>query len=380
MIKRSKNYYHAIAVMVGYIIGVGMFGLPFLTAKAGILSFFILLFTLGAVQYLIHLIYANLIIETPGYHRMPGYVGIYTGKWGKISVFIAKLIGNYGALLAYTIISGTFLYQLLGKTLGGTPFIYSTLIFLLEAIIVFFGIKMIAKTELFMSALLFLIVGLMAAKGWGVISTENFIAMDIKNIILPYGAMLMALDGAGSLPMVAKLVNKNKDEMKSIIRISMLSSIIVIVLFTLTIVGISGENTSEDALTGVKTILDDGVIILALIFGIFSMMTSFFGVSEAIKETLWWDFKVNKNLSWFLSVSVPYVLFCLGLTSLVKVISFIGAVGGGFAATMLIIVFIKLKKEGKLSLFSIKPPMFLLYLLIVLLISGIIHELYYSSF
>ncbi|OGF26184.1 hypothetical protein A2331_01895 [Candidatus Falkowbacteria bacterium RIFOXYB2_FULL_34_18] len=375
--KRSKNYYRAIAVMVGYIVGVGMFGLPFLTVKAGVFSFFIFLVSLGLVQYLLHIVYANLIIETPGFHRMPGYVGIYMGKGGKISVFIAKLIGNYGALLAYIIVSGNFLYQLLNKFWGGTPFIYATIVFGLESIIVFFGIKAIARAELYISTLLLLVVGLMAVRGWGVIDIENFTSLNIKNIILPYGAMLMALDGAGSLPIVAKLVNKNKTEIKSIIRVSMIISIIITTVFTLTIVGISGAQTSEDALTGVRSVLDDGVIVLALIFGVFSMMTSVFGVAESVKETLWWDFKVNEKLSWFLAVSVPYLLYCLGLTSLVRVISFIGAVGGGFAAIMLILVFKKLKKQDKLSLFTIKPHKFLLYLLIFLFTCGMLYELYF---
>jgi len=363
--------------MVGYIVGVGMFGLPFLTVKAGVFSFFIFLVSLGLVQYLLHIVYANLIIETPGFHRMPGYVGIYMGKGGKISVFIAKLIGNYGALLAYIIVSGNFLYQLLNKFWGGTPFIYATIVFGLESIIVFFGIKAIARAELYISTLLLLVVGLMAVRGWGVIDIENFTSLNIKNIILPYGAMLMALDGAGSLPIVAKLVNKNKTEIKSIIRVSMIISIIITTVFTLTIVGISGAQTSEDALTGVRSVLDDGVIVLALIFGVFSMMTSVFGVAESVKETLWWDFKVNEKLSWFLAVSVPYLLYCLGLTSLVRVISFIGAVGGGFAAIMLILVFKKLKKQDKLSLFTIKPHKFLLYLLIFLFTCGMLYELYF---
>lgn len=378
--KRSKNYYRAIAIMVGYIVGVGMFGLPFLTAKAGVFSFFIFLISLGLVQYLIHLIYANLIIETPGYHRMPGYVGIYIGNWGKISVFIAKLIGNYGALLAYTIITGTFLYQLLGNIFGGSEFLYATIIFLFEAIIVLFGIKMIAKVELYMSALLFLIVGLMFFRGLGVIDIDNFTTLDIKNIILPYGAMLLALDGAGSLPMVAKLINKDKQQIKSVVRVSLIIAMIITTIFTLTIVGISGDQTTEDSLTGVRAVLDDGVVVLALVFGIFSMMTSFFGVSESIKETLWWDFKINKNLAWFLAVSVPYIFYYYGFTDLVNVISFIGAVGGGFAAIMMILVFRKLKKQNKLSLFNIKPHKSLLYLLIFLFACGILYELYFFIF
>ena len=127
-----KNFLQALAVMIGYIIGVGMFGLPFLISKAGILTFFVFIILLGFVQYLLHLIYANLIIVSDGYHRLPGYAEIYLGKKGKIVVFVAKLVGSYGALIAYIIITGIFLNQLLSQYFGGSEFLYATSLFIIE--------------------------------------------------------------------------------------------------------------------------------------------------------------------------------------------------------------------------------------------------------
>ena len=103
--QKNKKYFQAIAVMVGYIVGVGMFGLPYLTVRSGWLVFVVLLVVLGLAQYLVHLIYANMIVINGSFHRLPGYVGQYLGLKGKWAVFIAKLIGNYGSLLAYIIIS-----------------------------------------------------------------------------------------------------------------------------------------------------------------------------------------------------------------------------------------------------------------------------------
>ena len=109
----------------------------------------------------------------------------------------------------------------------------------------------------------------------------------------------------------------------------------------------------------------------------FADKSFFVCLSESVKETLWRDFKVNKYLSWFLAISVPYLFYVFGFTSLVNVISFIGAVGGGFAAMMLMVVFRKLKKQNKLSLFDIKPHKSLLYLLIFLFACGMLYELYF---
>ena len=174
MKKKQKNFYQALAVMIGYIIGVGMFGLPFIVARTGVFIFVIYLIFFGLIQYLLHLIYANIIVTTGRYHRLVGYSEKYLGKTGKYFAFVAKMIGNLGALLAYIIITGTFLYELLGSTVGGSPFLYSTLIFIFGAIVVFYGLKTIAKFELVMSSLLIIIVFFIVLKGWGDIKLTNF--------------------------------------------------------------------------------------------------------------------------------------------------------------------------------------------------------------
>ncbi|MBA3047334.1 hypothetical protein KKC83_01855 [Patescibacteria group bacterium] len=376
--KRPKNYYLAAAVMVGYIIGVGMFGLPFLVSRAGLLSFIILIAVLGLVQYLLHLIYANLIVVTEGYHRMPGYAEIYLGRRGKIIVFIAKLVGNCGALLAYIIITGIFLNQLLEPRFGGNEFIYASILFFVEAIIVFFGTKMIAKTELVMSGLLILVVALIAVKGYGAAEPSNYFLIDWKYILLPYGAMLFALDGGGSLPIVAKLLGRNKKSIKSIVRIGTFLPVIIISIFTLVVVGISGSQTTPDALTGAGLIINNGVIFFSLIFGVLTMVTSFLLVAQSIKETLRWDFKVNKYSAWAIAVFAPYILYVLGMKNLIDVISFAGAIAGGTSAIILILIFIKLSKQkNKLILFKRKPKKALAYFLILMFAGGILYEVFY---
>jgi len=386
---RHKNFFLALAVMIGYVIGVGMFSLPFLISKAGFFTFILFIVLLGFIQHYIHLIYANLILITKDYHRMPGYAEIYLGRNGKIIVSIAKFIGNYGALLAYIIITGIFLNELFSPIFGGSEFIYATILFFIEAFIIFFGIGMIARVELIMSGALLVIVGLIAWKGWGVIDTNNFHFLNWKYLLLPYGAMLFALDGNGSLPIVVKLLDRDKENIKRVIRYGTILPVLVISIFVIVIIGITGENTTADALTGIKNLFNGGIISIALIFGIFTMVTSFLGVAESIRETLWWDYKVNSYMAWALAVFVPYILYIMGLKNLIGVISFAGAVAGGLSAIILILIFIKLKKQkgktsiikkDKLTLFKYHPNNFISYLLVALFICGIIYEVVNFAF
>ena len=380
----TQNYLQALAIMTGYIIGVGMLSLPYLFHKSGILAFFIFFLILIPVQYMIHLIYANMIIVTKEYHRMPGYAGMYLGKKSKGLVFFAKVFGNFGGLIAYIITTGIFLNELLHPIFGGNELIYATILFLLEALIIFFGIGMIARVELIMSGVLLFIVLLIAWKGWGVVDISNYNFLDWKYLLIPYGAMLFALDGNGALPIVVRLLDRDKASIKRVVRYGTMLPILVITIFVTVVVGITGGNTTPDALAGMKDVFNGGIISIALVFGIFTMVTSFLGVAESIRETLWWDFKVNKYMAWALAVFVPYVLYILGLKNLIGIISFAGAVAGGLAAIILILIFIKLKKQkekisilkkDKLTLFKYHPHNFISYLLITLFICGIIYEI-----
>lgn len=372
----SIKYYSAVAVLTGQIVGVGMFGLPFLVSRAGLLPFFAWLFVLLAVQYLVHLIYANIIVVTVRYHRLPGYAGIYLGNWGKKIIFTAKTFGNYGVLLAYIIISGSFLHQLLCPVFGGSEFMYASILFALEAGIVYFGIKMIARTELVMTSLLLLVTLLLSWKGLEHLRFDNFISADWRLLALPYGAMFLALDGAGALPIVAKVLDKDAVLIKKTIRSSLLISALVLVLFVFNIVGISGAGTSADALAGVVLIINNGVITFALIFGILSMATSFFGSAESIREALWWDYGFNRKLAWALAVFVPYTVYALGVNDLTGVISFVGAVAGGICSIALIAIFLKLKKlENKLLIFDQIPPNWLIGVLVLMFVLGVAYQL-----
>ena len=76
------NFLKALSVFLGTVIGVGIFGLPYVALKAGffVTVFYFLFMVLIAVS--IHFLYAEVALGTKGIHRLPGYVEKYLGeKW-----------------------------------------------------------------------------------------------------------------------------------------------------------------------------------------------------------------------------------------------------------------------------------------------------------
>lgn len=376
-VKRNKAYWRAVAVMVGYIVGAGMFGLPFISARAGILIFLAYIVFLGFLQYFIQLFFGSIICTTKEYHQLPGYAGIYLGRLAKSVVFFAVMVADYTALLAYIILSGIFLNDLLFPFFGLSPFTYAILAFTLEALIVYFGIKIISRFEFYLSGLLFVVILMLAFKGSDYVLAVNYLPLyDWSHALLPYGAALFALEGTGILPSIARLMKCDAKRMKSVIRFGQFFSALITIIFVMTVLGISGSATAEDALTGIRPIIGNGVMVLALVFGTISIVTSTLGVLEATKDAIWRDFGLNPKFSWFLAAFIPLGLYVFGIRDLIDVISFGGAIAGGFCAIMLLLVFLKMKKSlNKLAFFKKIPPNWAVYLIIIILACGLIYNL-----
>ena len=51
------------------------------------MSFLFFLVSIGLIQYFLHLVYANLILATDGYHQLTGYAGHFLAGNGNTSLF-----------------------------------------------------------------------------------------------------------------------------------------------------------------------------------------------------------------------------------------------------------------------------------------------------
>lgn len=351
----SKKYFHAIATLIGTVIGVGMFSVPLVVAQSGILLFFPYIIILGLIQYYMHLMYAEIVLSTKKRHRVPGYVIEYFGERYKKPVLIVVLISMNLSLLAYLLIGGIFLHEIFFPAFGGNVFFYTFLMFLLAGALTFKGIKMIANLELSMTGLLFLVIGIIVYKGFPHIVLENYSAVSWNNFFLPYGPIFMAIGGMTAIPTVCSLLTHKKSNIRSAIFWGTTLSVVVVAIFVLTVLGVSGSNTTADSLTGLHGSLGNGVLLLTLAFGLISIITSLMMTVEATKEIYWLDLKISKIHSWALSLFVPFVLFLVGINNLTSVVSLSGAVVGGVVGVVYLLLILKVKEKAQLnSLIKIK--------------------------
>ncbi len=343
----SKNYLRAIGTLVGTIIGVGIFSIPFVVSKAGIMPLLILLPLLGFAQHLFHKFYAEIILADGEMHRLPGYVAKYFGENSRNIVLIIVLIASYGGLLAYIIIGGIFTHSLLEPIWGGSPFIYSSVLFLLGALIVFFGLKLIAGVELYLSVLMVLAIGLLSWRSFNYVDLSNYSLIDWRYVFLPYGPIFFSVVGDAAIPEVCRLLGNDKKKIKNVIRWGTFIPVAVTLLFVVAALGVTGVNTTPDTLIGLRSFLSPALISVALILGLLAVFTSFLTLAQATKEIFVWDFKIKREVAWFLALIPPYLLYLIGLHNLTSVVSFTGSVMGGILGIILIWLFFKVKNGSR---------------------------------
>lgn len=363
-----KTSIYATASLTGTIIGVGFFALPFIAKEVGILTMSIYFLILGFFIFLIHYFYAEVSLNTPDFLRLPGYAKIYLGEWARKLIFFNFVLGSVGSLLAYLIVGGEFLTNLVSGFFGGNTIFYTFLYFAVGALLILMGMRAIAKIEFWGLAIFFIVLIFLFTQGFHFFRFENLFvgSFSIKEIFLPFGPVIFSLWGATMVPELEEMLIGNKRVLKKVIFISLLIAAVVYAVFTFFILGISGSQTTESALSGLTGFLGKNVLSIGFAFGVLATFTSFIAIGLSLKNMLFYDFKLPQVFSWSIAVFSPFILFLAGTKNFINVISFIGAFSLGLEGTLILLTYKKIKKA---------KYKFFIYPLIIVLIGGIIYEL-----
>lgn len=382
-----KREFLAVATLLGTIVGVGIFTLPYVAAQAGFwLTLGYLVFFTGVLT-LIHLYYGEITLRTRTKHRLTGYARLYLGKTAEKIQGGAIIFGIYGALLAYGLAGGEFLRVLLRAPLPGvTSFTYSLVFFGVGLFIVWRGIKTIAKVEFFSSFFLVIVVLVIWGQSLPVMEPSFFTSVHLSNLFLPYGVVVFSLMGLVAIPELKELllegrVFRRARHFKKAVFWGTILSAVLMVFFMWAVVGVTGLETTPEALKGLAGRLGEQVIIWGALFGVAAVFTSFLVLADNLKRTYTYDFGINRNLAWVLVALVPVALFLLGFVDLIKVVGLVGAVSGGIAGIMVALIHRKAVSQGKRRPeYSIAENVLVRWGLIAIFSLGIIYELFSVSF
>lgn len=373
----DRRMWYAIATLVGSTVGVGLYGIPFAVQKATFGVGFLFFIFVGGMVLITNLLYGEVILRTHQRHQFVGYVRTYLGPWAKRINTFNFWIAVYGALTGIIIISGDFLAVLFGSLLPFSPLIWSTIFIVVASCMLAGGLKTIARFDFLMMFVFGIVLVSISGIGSFHLNLSNFNFGITRYWFLPFGVLLFAMNGITGIPLMREMLIGSEGKMKKSIIVGTTIPLILFFIFTLVVVGVSGETVSPDAVSGLRGSLGAWIVVVGSLFGFMTSSTIFLNLGTALKESLHQDFHFNSKISWIFVSIVPYALFLSGVRNFIDVIGLVGGVAVSIDSIILIFIYVKARKKGKrMPEYSFRVPNFVLYLLMLLFVFGALYTLF----
>jgi tyrosine-specific transport protein len=377
----DKKFFLALAVLMGTIVGAGIFGLPFVISKSGVIPALFYFFILGLAVLLLHLMFGETVLRTEGKMRLSGYSQKYLGKNGKLMVTISTFIGITGSLLAYIILGGNFLKIIFSSLINLSAFQFGLIFWAILVYFIFKGLRVIAPAAVFTNIAFFIIIFIVISFLLPEFRFNNLSLANRENIFLPYGIIMFSLTGFAAIPEIAGILKSQEERkiFKKVIIVASLVSIILYLIFSLGVIGVSNGKTSEEAFSGLVPFLGKKIITLGALFGVITIADSFLIICLYFRNTLIYDYHFPKILASFTSSFLPLLLF-LRFRNFTQVVSFAGTILGTIEGIIILLLFKKAKKLGnRTPEYSLNIPNYLIYIMMAIFILGMFFQLFYSK-
>ncbi len=360
-----------LGLLLGMIIGAGLFALPYSFLQSGIVGGSLLFVLILLVSWLLHSLYAAIIYITPGKHRFPGYIKLHLGERAETLAAIFTFLSYYGAMLAYGLLGAIFL-----ETILGLDFFWGGILFFIAGGALFFlSLRSVAKINFYLTLPLLAFILILAVQLLPNVESGNFTLPSTSDFLLPYGVLLFAFGGYAALPDLHDVLGANRRKLsKKIILWSLIISALVYLIFILAVLGASGVQTTPDAFSGLLSTAGRSVVLIGSIIGILTVFTSYLVFGVDLKLTFRYDYKFSESISWILAFAPPLLLFALGFTNLIKILSLVGSVGLGIFAVFVLLI--SWREREKLSSFlGFTPRAWWLLPLGVLIVLGALQDI-----
>ena len=318
----------ALGLLVGMIIGAGMFALPYAVAHVGIF-WSLFHFALAAVLVTIfHLLYGRVLYHNHTNHRLPGYVRRYNGEAAYWVALSSRLFSYFGYLLAYGVLSGIFLSNIIPDI---TPAGMSILFFLAAAPLIAANLPQAGSINLFLTIpLVLFVVAIFIIVSPGIYA-KNF-SLPVADLpwFFPYGIFLFAFSGASIIPEIVEIfrVRDKKFFERSIVAGTIIVAI-VYALFIVAVIGSVGAGVSQDALVSLRDVMGERLFMLGSLIGLLAIITSYIPLGFELRMTLEYDFGAHARAAWAMVASTPLILYLLGVNDFIMILGIVGALGVG---------------------------------------------------
>lgn len=341
------SLWRGIRPLVGTVIGVGFFGLPFVFAQVGYWVAFLELIVLVAVQILFLGMYADLALVKKGHARFLHIIGDAFGPLGKLFAALSFFGTLWGAMIAYLIAGGEFLSYVTKSWFSFSSSMLSVVFGVFCMVLLLGGSLVVRNVQRYLVSFFMVTVGILCVGALPAVHSANFAVVSWSGWVLPLGVILFSLSAISAIPEMRDTLRGNGKRLHGAIFWGMCLVALVYAFFAAVVVGITGSGTPPQAIAAFAGVAP-WMVLLGSILGFTTVTTAYIHVGSALINTLVYDFRVRYFSAWILIGGVPFLAVLFGVHDIIGVLQYAGGVLGSLMSILVLLAYEKARRMHQL--------------------------------
>ena len=345
MAQKNSNLL-AIGLVMGGVIGAGVFSLPYAFIQVGLGRSLLYLGFLTLISIINYFLFVEVILKTPGQRNYVGLATYYFGKTGEAISFLTSVAIVFLVLFIYLILAGRFVALIWPNV---SPLFTALPFWLLASISTFFNIKKLVEVEFLTSIAIGFIVLIIFIFSLSNFSANNLVdyfqGLPMAGFWFPVGPILFALSGRAA---ISELIKYTKKDVKKIIFLSFAAIAAIYFIFSVSVVVLTNGSASEDTITGLAGQLPSVIIFLIVVMGLMALWHIYVLLGFDLNNILTKDLKWPEVISGLVVVFVPLLLYLINWQSFFVIVAIVGGIFATAENILIILMWLKMKREKEL--------------------------------
>ncbi len=333
--KKRLTVWEASCIITGFGIGAGVMSIPYLTNKVGILQAAMIFIAVYTVNYVLHLMIADLAMKTEGGQIISCLSKfLFRGRARKFTwIFFVLIVFVLFCNLASYMIAGS---EAICSLLSVPTIVGNLLFYVIAAAVVFFGLKIMGISEKIAVAIIF---GLLAVLSVASLFTGHhpikLFGGTLNQSLAFYGMAMFAISEFFSMPQVVEGLEGDRKKIKKATTIGFVNATIVMAVITFFTL-LASNDLTEYAMVCWSESLGTWARILGDLVTILAMLTTYWSISLALGSIIGEQTRWSKNVCWVLATVPSLVITILGVGSFMEIMRLAGGVISIIMAVMVI--------------------------------------------
>ena len=304
--------FEAICMIVGNSIGTGIIAVPYLATKNSMLDVIWMVALAYVINVILHLIIAELSYNNGGMQLVKSFEGeLFHGAAKKVFSWVVFVVYGLAIMIG---VSGNINggAQIFTNWFGMPMWTAQLVYYAIAGCVVFMGMKAVGLAQKYAVVLL---IGIVAAMTVGTlihpVNTPHSSEFHWNNLLALYSMVVFATSANQAVIQVVKGLEGNPHRIRKTILIGFgVSSLFVLIVTMTVLLGTKGEINKELAYMQLGESIGEWAVILAGIFSLFALLTTFWSNTLALRDVVHEQIHTGNRISWLIA-TVPCILFAM---------------------------------------------------------------------